>query len=79
MIIEIKGLPEGQIIKHISVDITFDEHGNVDEVHHTTTQKPIQFDGPLDALDATGIDFTPEEIETRKKVDIPAEMMDMEI
>lgn len=29
MIIEIKDLPNGQLIKHINVDITFDENGTV--------------------------------------------------
>ncbi len=33
MIIEIKGLPEGQKIKHINVDIEFDDSGEIESVN----------------------------------------------
>ena len=73
MIIEIKGLPEGQKIKHINVDITFDDNGEIGSVtenfqHACEETQPVEID--------TREAFTNQD---RPKAEIPPEMTNLEI
>lgn len=78
MIIEIKGLPTGQKIKHINVNITFD-----DVVTATTSTDPV-FKPPVsieqgNVQELSTIPVPPtNNIDDRPKKDIPYEMTDME-
>jgi len=56
MKIIIEGLPEDQKIKHINVDISFDENGGVDKIEsliEDNIQEKRQAE--LDALDTVGV------------------------
>ena len=92
MIIEISGLPEGQKIKHINVDIKFEDDGSatvnstVDgkETDKSFNETPVN-EEPLsvDTVQAlgTGTDdliTAPLIDEEREHKDIPPEMTDME-
>lgn len=88
MIIEIKGLPEGQKIKHINVDVTFDDSGEV--VVKTVMDPNVK---KIEKLDLPPMpkpepprnmrrDHKEErpviDIEKREVKDVPNEMKDME-
>lgn len=92
MIIEIKGLPNGQAIKHINVDITFDETGPVvrstvdtsENQKHSFTPKPQpQQTNPAQTAVDSSIDSSliverPNIEEQRERKEVPAEMTDLE-
>lgn len=87
MIIEISGLPEGQKIKHINVDIQFEDDGSaVVKTKATPSHKePLSVDtkSVLGVSDDFGISDEiipdmPNIEEKREKKDIPPEMTDME-
>ena len=68
MNISITGLPEGQKIKHINVDITFDEGGAI-------SQSTGRFDTP--SPDPTPVNEPPSTIIVEQAgVGIPSTMMD---
>lgn len=80
MIIEIKGLPNGKSIKHINIDVTFDEGGNA-KVEQTVDQdEPVILSGnpispsPQSNADSPAVPNIPEP----EAKEIPKEMTDME-
>lgn len=79
MIIEIKDIPNNQLIKHISVDITFFENGDIEKI----IQQP-------EKDDSSKVPEPPESSPTRiitdalvtndrPKIEIPSEMLDFEM
>ena len=78
MIIEIKGLPTGQKIKHINVDITFDDDGTATVRTDPVFKPPVSIEqGNTQDLPAIPVPPT-NNIDDRPKKDIPSEMTDME-
>lgn len=66
MIIEIKNLPQGRKVKHINVDITFEEDGvSVD------TKTTNQIEMPI-------VESPQKEPTKREQKEVPPEMTDME-
>ena len=74
MIIEIKDLPEGRKVKHINVDIKFEEDGSVvvkskTEPSVEVEESPVVFDtAPVPPV--TNIE--------RERKEVPPEMQDLE-
>lgn len=84
MIIKIEGLPEGRTVKHINVDITFDETGPVVKSTVDTTA-PTKLDARQDTPQAPSTEPVqniavdrPVVDEPRERKEIPPEMSDME-
>lgn len=71
MIIEIKNLPEGRKVKHINVDITFEEDGAV--VKTVTEEKSPQPNVKFD-----NVPTPPQTVVEREHKEIPPEMQDLE-
>lgn len=92
MIIEIKDLPHGRKVKHINVDITFEEDGGVVVNASSDTQPSISTrnfpESPIDPKDPIDHQETqsesPSDIERpvisedRPKKEVPSEMLDLE-
>lgn len=85
MIIEIKGLPDGHKIKHINVDITF-EDGSCAVKTHAEQRHDVKVERVSHAVQDQHNDDDHREviaapnndIDTRPKKEIPPEMTDME-
>jgi hypothetical protein len=91
MIIEIKGLPDGHKIKHINVDITFDDGScvvkthaepshamDVDHVQNVAQRQEAVQDLHKDDVQREVIAAPNNNIDTRPKKEIPPEMVDIE-
>ena len=89
MIIEIKGLPDGQAIKHINVDITFDESGPVVKSTVDTTSEPHSFKQPSQPASIAPTTSQESSVDNgaiprpvidteRERKEVPSEMTDME-
>lgn len=84
MIIKIEGLPEGQKIKHINVDISFEDGEAVVKTKadpvYDTPKPDVKFDNTVEINPIKG-DY-PSEMPmipgNREKKEIPPEMQDME-
>lgn len=81
MIIEISGLPDGQKIKHISVDIDFDESGNA-EVKQTIEPTPNYKESEsiqelIETVDEPTTPVVKPEIKDQPKAEVPPEMKDI--
>jgi hypothetical protein len=83
MIIEIKDLPHGRKVKHINVDITFEEDGEVQvqtKVEDIKISKPTKI-APAPVAESNDTDAVIERPvipEEREKKEVPQEMTDME-
>lgn len=71
MIIEIKDLPSGRKVKHISVDITFEEDGS--PVVKTSTAEE-----PKEEIKFENVEPPKVQDSQREQKEIPPEMSDME-
>lgn len=84
MIIEIKNLPEGRKVKHINVDISFEEDGPAVEVKTDThielgSERPHPPAPPVPPPKRViNEDLKPSIPETRETKPIPDEMKDLE-
>lgn len=84
MIIEIKNLPNGQKIKHVHIDIDFDDNGNVSEERVSVNNSVQKTDDDMKNEQPIGLEqhvHESKEIqreEPREKMDIPPEMLDGE-
>ncbi len=86
MIIEIRGLPEGQKIKKLTVDVDFDEEGNASTVTRVKPQRdneamkahveaqvpPVNVQPPMTQVPQPSVDGP------RAAKEIPPEMQDLE-
>ena len=83
MIIKIEGLPDGQKIKHINVDISFEDDGSAVVKTKTDTETGIQIDKPKSVVESD-IDFEPPKapehfhFDDRPQKEVPPEMQDLE-
>ena len=84
MIIEIKNLPNGQKIKHVHIDIDFDDNGNVSEERvsvNNDIQQSNEFKKNEQFTNLEPHIHESKEIqheEARERMDIPPEMLDGE-
>ena len=83
MIIEIKGLPEGQKIKHINVDISFDDSGDIQDINTKADigsyKQPENIPTePVMPQNESFKEYEVQSIEKREKKEIPDEMRDIE-
>jgi hypothetical protein len=87
MIIEIKDLPHGRKVKHINVDITFEEDGTIstivkDEVDTTASSEKgasrAQSQETESDVKFESTETPTPNLEDRPKKEIPPEMQDME-
>lgn len=72
MIIKIENLPEGQTIKHINIDISFDDDGNPQI--QTTRDSEVSFEESSEIPEVE----SPVTDEEREHIDVPPEMTDVE-
>ena len=78
MIIEIKGLPDGRTVKHINVDITFDETGPVVKQTVIPHSQPAPTEPQTGNVNDNSPVIAPDTHIERPAVEIPPEMRDLE-
>lgn len=81
MIIEIKDLPNGQLIKHMIIDVQFHENGEVKDTQTTCEPVKTKFpEPPKLPISPPTRDINDDIlIPTRTGKEIPAEMLELEL